>query len=188
MPGCGSVRRWRRATLLLAVAGSLSFAAPAQAAWSDVDDLSPDGQLASAQHVAVDPNGNAIIVWRRHDGFNYRIQLRVRKPDGALSATQTLSAPGQDAHNPRVAVDPSGNATIVWRRSDGSKLRVQVRRRSAGGLLGGTQTLSLAGESATAPQVAVDAGGNAYVVWSAPDGGIATVQGRARAADGGLGP
>jgi hypothetical protein len=81
-----------------------------------------------------------------------------------------LSDAGQDAYEPKVAEDPSGNALMVWTRSDGTNLRVQTRFRAANGTLGPTVTISTAGRDAYEPQLAVDASGNAIVVWTQFDG------------------
>jgi len=37
------------------------------------DNISPDGQDGFSQKIAIDNNGNAIIVWRQNDGSNYQI-------------------------------------------------------------------------------------------------------------------
>src|SRR5438034_990952 len=98
----------------------------ASAAWTDGDDLSPPGQNASSPQVGVDSAGNAVAVWQRSDGTRDRVQARARTAGGALSATQTLSDAGQDAFGSQVAVDSSsGDAVVVWYRSDGTNQRVQ---------------------------------------------------------------
>jgi hypothetical protein len=182
--------------VLLAVAAPAS----AQAVWGAPVTLSQPGQDANIPQVAVDPNGNAVFVWLRPDattdclGFPssdgcFRVQARARSAAGALSAIQTLSVGGQDAYDPQVAVDQSGNAVVVWARPDGTTgcggfgcARVQARARSAAGDLSAIQTLSGPGKNAVVPQVAVDTNGNAVFVWYG-DGGI---QARARSAAGTL--
>src|SRR5204862_47061 len=56
--------------------------------------------------------------------------------------------------------------------------------RSAGGAASAIQTLSAAGQNAENPQVGVDSGGDALVVWQRSDGANTRVQARARAAGG----
>jgi hypothetical protein len=113
----------------------------------------------------VDPNGNAVFVWQSSDGANLRIQTRSRSAAGTLSSTLTLSAEGQAAEYPQVAVDANGNATFVWERWDGSNERIQARTLSAAGTRGSTQTLSAAGGDALYPQVEVDPNGSAVFTW-----------------------
>jgi hypothetical protein len=55
-----------------------------------------------------------------------RVQARTRSAAGVLGAVQTLSASGQDAYYPQVAVNQSGNAATVWNRYDGANERIQA--------------------------------------------------------------
>jgi hypothetical protein len=151
-----------------------------------VQTLSVAGQSAYGPQVAVDGNGNAVVVWSRFDGTDYRIQARRRSASGNLSAVQTLSAAGQDADLPQVAIGPNGNAHVVWQRSDGTNRRIQLRRRTASGGLSAVQTLSGSGQDANGPQLAVDRDGNAVVVWYRFDGAKDRIQVRRRTAAGSL--
>jgi uncharacterized protein YheU (UPF0270 family) len=169
---------------------------------SAVQTLSGAGQDAYFPEVAVDQNGNAIFVWQRFDGMDYRVQTRARFANGVLSATQTLSAAGQAGLSPQVAVDQSGDAVFVWARYDGTTgcgggagcTRIQSRARSAAGVLSAVQTLSDPGRNAFLPEVAIDQGGNAVFVWARYDGttdcggaiGCTRIQAGARSATGAL--
>jgi hypothetical protein len=155
----------------------------ASGAWGGVQTLSVAGQDADFSQVAVDPNGNALVVWRRYDGADYRIQARRRSASGTWSGVRTLSAAGQSALEPRVAVDPNGNALVVWDRYDGANTQIQVRRRSASGTWSAVQTIS----AGNGPSLAVDSNGNALVVWQRLDGGNWLIQARRRSASGSLG-
>src|SRR5436309_1635117 len=139
-----------------AMAALLALPAVAGAAWSAPDDLSLAGTVGFNSQVAVDDGGNAVVVWQRFDGANWRVQARARDAGGAVSAVQTLSDAGQHATQPQVAMDAAGNAVVAWQRFDGSNLRAQVRARTAGGVVSPIQTLSAAGQSVFAPQVGMD--------------------------------
>jgi hypothetical protein len=156
-----------------------SFGAP--------QDLSAAGQNASFPEVAVDGQGNAIAVWRRFDGTNFIVQAAVRAAGGSFGAPQGLSAAGQKAGFPEVAVHGQGNAIAVWQRFDGTNFIVQAAVRAAGGSFGAAQDLSAAGQTANDPQVAVDGQGNAIAVWSRSNGTNDLVQAAARAAGGSFG-
>lgn len=127
--------------------------------------ISPAGQNASAPQVAVDATNDAVITWTRPQGASQRVQARARSAAGTLSAVQNLSNAGQNAFVPQVAVDNTGDAVFTWRRSDGTFDRIQARARSAAGVLGTTANLSLSGQNAAEPDVGIDAGGDAVVVW-----------------------
>jgi hypothetical protein len=107
------------------------------------------------------------------------------------TAPVNLSASGQDAFGPQVAVDDTGDAVFTWTRFDGTNSRVEARARSAAGTLSSVQTLSKSGQDASGPQVAVDANGDAVLTWTRSDGsnpGVCCdrVQARARSAAGTL--
>jgi len=79
--------------------------------------------------LAVDPRGNAVVVWEHREGTAaccLRIESRVRLADGTLSSTQILSAAGQDAQEPDVAVDPNGNAFAAWQERTNGKIHAAV--------------------------------------------------------------
>src|SRR6266511_6399222 len=103
-------RRLGRSSLLLLL---LALAAPtsAKAVWGAPVTLSDPGRDAVTPLVGVDPSGNAVFVWAREDettdcgGGCLRIQARARSASGVLRPTQTLSAAGQRADDPRVGVD-----------------------------------------------------------------------------------
>jgi hypothetical protein len=174
------------ASLCALLAVGLLVPTLAGAAWTTPVNLSASGQPASQPQVAVDPDGDAVFTWRRFDGANNRVQTRARSAAGSLSSVQTLSDPGQNATFPQVAVDADGNAVFAWQRFDGTNSRVEARARSAAGTLSAVQTLSKSGQNASAPQVAVDADGDAVFTWSRFDGTNFRVQARARSAAGTL--
>lgn len=154
---------------------ALALVAPNAAAtpeWTPVETLSLSGQSAYGAQIAVDPAGNATAVWSRSDGTHTRIQSSRRPVGGSWSSPVDLSASGQNASAPQVAVDAFGSATAVWIRYDGTSERVQSSRRTATGTWSLPVFVSLAGsagEDATSPQVAVDPAGNATAVWSRYD-------------------
>ncbi len=130
--------------------------------------VSAAGGDALAPQVALAPDGTATVVWTRWDGADFRVQERRIAADGALEeATRTLTGSGQNAFDPEVAVAPSGEATVVCKRFDGSHYLVLVRRVAPGGTAEApSQRLSEAGRDAVEPLVAVAADGSALAVWS----------------------
>jgi hypothetical protein len=103
-----------------------------------------------------------------------------------LSA-QDVSDAGQDAFQPQVAVDASGNSLMVWTRFDGSDNRIQAKFRASNGTWGPTQTISDPGMPASEPQVAFDNSGNALAVWTVNDGSNTRVQAASRPVSGSFG-
>jgi hypothetical protein len=154
---------------------------------AEVDNLSAEGENAQQPEVAVDPDGEATVVWSRFDGSNWLIQGQRLDPAGALDGTvANLSATGRDAAEPELAIDAEGRTTVVWERYDGSSFVVQARRLDAAGVPGAVQNLSAGGRDAAEPQLAVDPDGTAIVVWSRFDGSNFVIERRDVAADGSL--
>jgi hypothetical protein len=146
---------WRVQTRSRSAAGTLT----------PIQSLSAPGRNASRPQVAVDADGDAVFSWERYDGTHWLIQARARSRTGVLSPVQTLSAPGQNAYFPQLAVDADGDAVFTWQRSDGARDRIQARARSAGGTLSQVKTLSVAGKNARQPQVGISPDGRAVFAW-----------------------
>jgi hypothetical protein len=145
------------------------------------------GDTITEPGLAVDPAGNALVVWSRRFnavGDNLRVETRFRPAGGSFEAIETHSSPGVNASREQVAMDPAGNAIVIWQRPTFGDNRVQARFRPAGGAFGLVQNLSVANQHAEAPQVAFDPEGNAIVTWSLEF----TVQARFRPAGGNFGP
>lgn len=158
----------------------------ASGGWSPVTAISgASGKLGAFagdtyEHaLALDQNGNAVIVWIGSDpafscdGLRCRIvQARVLPTTGSLTPIQSISSPG-GARNPGVGA-ANRTAVFVWYQQDDTLdcgggqngcFRARARTRTAAGVLGQVLTLSKAGQHATEPQVAVDERGNALFVW-----------------------
>jgi len=140
------------------------------------DNISPDGQNAGSSQVAMDNNGNAIIVWCQYDGENGQI-FKSEYRSGAWAHPSDLadhiSPDGQNAMDPQVAMDNNGNAIIVWGQSDSLNGQVfKSEYRSGAWTLpsGLTDNISPDGANAYFPQEAMDDNGNAIIVWSQSDG------------------
>jgi hypothetical protein len=115
--------------------------------------------------VAVDPRGSATVVWRRADpaarGDDSRIESLRIAADGTAGVVHTLS--GADARDPKVAVDPQGRATVVWRLIGGRR-RIESVRLAADSTPGPVRNISKT--KGFDPQVAVDPRGRSTVVWA----------------------
>ncbi len=138
--------------------------------WGSPVDLSLPGRNAELAQVGLDAAGEAVALWRRFDGFDFIVQAATRTAGGTWSAPRDLSATGQNAETPRLALNAAGDAVAVWRRFDGSNFVVQGAALDAGSNWGEALILSATGENAVAPQVAIDGAGIATAVWSRSNG------------------
>jgi hypothetical protein len=153
-----------------------SASRPAGGEWSASVNLSATGVRGSWPQVVVDPSGNATAIWvgKVFGGGRVqsdRVQTATRPAGGSWSAPVSISAPGhRQVQDPQIAVDPRGEATAIWQRSDGSNLVIQGAARAAGGrwstpveLTGGH------GQGGQHLQLVVDSSGNATAVWEGYD-------------------
>ncbi|MGA1820950.1 MAG: hypothetical protein ACMUIG_00325, partial [Thermoplasmatota archaeon] len=122
--------------------------------------------------VAVDPTGNATVVWYQHDGTRYNIwsnryNAGIGWGTAGLIETNNIG----DAAYPQVAVDPYGNAVAVWQHYDGTRVNIWSNRYTAGVGWDNAQLIETDNDGGAAyPQVAVDSAGNAVAVWYQFDG------------------
>jgi hypothetical protein len=137
-------------------------------------------QDAVEPRVAVAQDGVVSIVWTRFDGANTIVQERRLTAAGVLEAsTEDLSATGQNAVEPGLAVASDGTATVTWARSDGTNTIVQSRQVAPDGTPAGTTSdLSASGQSAAEPQIAPGPGAESTVVWERFDGSNWIIQER----------
>jgi len=69
--------------------------------------------------IAMDNNGNALIVWQKRDNSIYRVETtRYTGSDWTTwdptNYREYLSTSALDTYWPNIAIDPSGNATVIW--------------------------------------------------------------------------
>ncbi|MFC1841801.1 hypothetical protein ACFLYA_01895, partial [Candidatus Dependentiae bacterium] len=137
-------------------------------------DLSDNTQDAVTPQIAMDILGNGIAVWSRIDNGTGKSVIQSRRYDVGTDlwlTTTDLSEPGDPFFPflPQVAMDPSGNAIVVWQRTDDTtgKSVIQAKKYDEGTDLWLTTTdLSDPAENASLPQIAMNASGDAVAVWS----------------------
>lgn len=144
--------------------------------WSAPVTLSATGVRAAWPQVAVDPQGNATAIWagkvfRSGRIQSSRIQTATRPAGGTWSAPVSISKPGhRHVQDPQIAVDPQGEATAIWQRSNGSDLVVQGATRPAGGIWSAPVEITAGhGQGGQHLRLVVDSWGNATAIWEGYD-------------------
>jgi len=80
--------------------------------------VSTGSQDAMTPAVAMDPSGNAVAAWVQSDGSHYHVWACRYLPLSGWGAPIKLDSNlTQEARNPAVAMDPSGNAVVTWHQS-----------------------------------------------------------------------
>ncbi|MEK7702634.1 MAG: hypothetical protein AAB317_01550 [Nitrospirota bacterium] len=141
------------------------------ASWGTAEIIETDNvPSADTPRVAVDTDGNAIAVWVQIDGARFStLANRFVATTTSWGTPEIIRANNLGtAASPQVAVDASGNAIAVWQQFGDGGLRganIWANRFVAGTGWGTAQLVETNAETATSPQVAVDAAGNAIAVW-----------------------
>lgn len=111
------------------VAGERTIQAASRAAGGEFGpalDLSAAGEAPLFPDLAANPNGDAVIAWSGSAGSGQVVRAVVRDGDGPFSAPTAISATAPDFFHPDSAVGGTGDATVVWVRSDGANEIVQA--------------------------------------------------------------
>ena len=139
----------------------------ASGAFSSVVQLSALGQSEFLPDLAVNETGTAVVVWSQattFGGTSYQIESATRPAGGSWSAAAAVSPVIPQASSPRVALDGSGDATVVWEQS----ATVNAATRPVGGVWSSPALIETA--SVVGPDsVASDASGNITAAWAVND-------------------
>jgi hypothetical protein len=135
--------------------------------------------------VAMDTNGDFVVVWQREDGDGVAVRWRRFSAAGvALGAGRANTYTTGNQQRPSVASDANGNFIVVWESEgqDGSGAGIFGQRYDSSGAKRGAEFNVNAHtmDYQTAPAVASDASGNFAVVWNSDlqDGSVFGVFGR----------
>ena len=171
---------WVRALIVAAIPASVlgpALGQPLRSFGSEfqVHAFTPDSQVAP--RVALDAQGDFVVLWTRYDSQGYGVFARRFTSGGVAQGDEfrvNSHVPGDQGYSVEgfadsVALDADGDFVVVWSSSgqDGSGDGIFARRfTSAGAALALEFQVNLATEVAqTTPDVAVDPDGDFVVVW-----------------------
>lgn len=103
-----------------------SAARPAAGGWERAVDVSTAGRKSFAAHVALDPRGNAVVVWQ--DQSDDRARSVMRRPGGAW--TEPVDISDDETAYAQLGIDADGDAVAVWINSDRAAALRRRRGRS----------------------------------------------------------
>ncbi len=160
--------------------------------FTPVVNLSARGANHEDPRIAIGADGRTAIAWKNMRTWNRTVQVRIK---GAGSRTfgpvRTLSNPGGDATDNRIAIAPNGSTVVVWAQGQAGNRRIQARIMQKGAMrFGRTVNLSAGGTDAIDPSIAIAGDSTITVAWERPtrDGRSFIIQARTRSAAGAWGP
>ena len=147
-----------------------------QITWSKPFTLSQTGLFAAEPEIMVNENGTIIAVWSINNGTNFVIQAS-RSTDGGRTWTnpQDLSETiaGEDARNPRLAINDNDAAIVIWEKRVGANIRVQRSYSTNGGVSWSSPPVEISPPGdADSTKLVFNNNGNAVAVWRLLSGGI----------------
>ncbi len=137
-----------------------------QGSWVTADEHFVAGGGPNHADIAIGPAGEAVVIWTGHQNTaDYIVRAATRSPEGDWGPPVELSEAGNNAWEPKVAIDPAGNVVAAWYRwNDDGDTIVQEAEKKPGQAWDESEDLSAEGGMAHAPEVKVSAG-RAVVVW-----------------------
>lgn len=137
--------------------------------WEGATHVGFDSGDESNPDVAMDGQGNAVVVWNRHDGYNTNTSAT-----RFAAEAKTWSAPEKisllyyvHSRAPRIAMNTAGQAIVVWADTE---YHLWSRRYDSLSGWGASAVVSFTVGDGPFPRAAIDAQGNALVVWREWDG------------------
>lgn len=139
---------------------------PVGEGWQPATPISDPEAEAYVPQAAVNADGDVTAVWMEADDSNYVVRGAFRPVGGSWEAPTLVSAAGEYAGNPHIALDPDGDAMVVWRGENEGQEVARAAYRPAGGAWQAPEDVSVPGEAVQALHVALYQSGEAMVVWA----------------------
>jgi Big-like domain-containing protein len=140
--------------------------------WAQAAMVSNGAGNARSSRLAMDNAGNVLSVWSQLNGA--RLDIWSNRYDAVTGWGTAALIETNDAGTaafPRVKFDSLGNAVAAWTQSDGTQTNIWSNRYVAGTGWGTPVLIEFADAgNATLPRLAVNASGDAIVVWQQSDG------------------
>jgi hypothetical protein len=150
--------------------GVVAASRTAGGVWGPPQAIGSEGEaVEQPTQLTGDDAGEMIAAWTREEGGHSVVEVASRPPGGGWSAPAPISLAGEEAHEPRIALNQAGDAAAIWEASAGVEEVARAAWRPAGGAWGAPALVTAAGEEAAFPVVGLDAGGDLTAVWERTD-------------------
>ncbi|MGQ7273870.1 Ig-like domain-containing protein [Marinobacter sp. V034] len=144
--------------------------------WSAAENIETGNGAAEKPQIAMDINGNALVVWVQSDGTRSYIWSNRYTASVGWGVAETIEANNAgSALSPQIAIDADGNALAVWHQGLGGYSIWSNRYTVGNGWKATAETIETNGGYASNSQIAIDAEGNGIAVWSQSDGPLESI-------------
>ena len=142
--------------------------------WGTAELIESDSSgHAHSPEIAIDSNGNAIVVWDQQGAtLQYDIRANRYTAGSGWGTAETIETDNAgDARSPSIAMDSNDNAIAVWQQHDGTRINTMANRYISGSGWGSAVLIESNNDGeAVEPQLAIDNRGSAIAVWYQDDG------------------
>ncbi|MBN4063323.1 Ig-like domain-containing protein [Cardiobacterium sp. AH-315-I02] len=133
--------------------------------WGNVEQIEAGAGNSYSPQIAIDTNGNALVVWQQRDANNRGDILASRFNGAKWSSAVAIETGEFDAQFPQIVIDNNGNALAVWLQHDGTRFNILANRFDGNSWGTNAELIDRKDTSAQAPQIAIDNNGNAFAIW-----------------------
>ncbi len=138
--------------------------------WSTPLRIKSSTNTAFDPRIAVDASGNAFCIWQEYDGLRWNIRFNQYTNAMGWGNDILIETNSGDAQYPYIAVDPSGNATAIWKQFDGVHQNVMASHLSSGNIWDNPIPIENGTGEVYNLQIANDKTGHVLAVWRQYDG------------------
>jgi flagellin-like hook-associated protein FlgL len=144
--------------------------------WGTEEEIEGYADWSYLFDAAVDDSGCVVAVWSQWDGLHLNLSANRYVPGEGWGAAQMIGGNASgDVSEPKVAVDPSGNAMAVWCQWDGVFSSWYCRYVVGEGWGAAALLESEEVYDALFPRTAGGPSGEFLTVWQQPDGGVDSI-------------
>jgi hypothetical protein len=159
-----------------------SASRPPGGAWSAPVFLTPKKPAFAKPKLAIDGAGEAVAIWVHGNEGRHMIETASRPPEQGWSSPTVLSKGVDRSANPEIAIGDAGEALAVW--EGGVTLDLpsvwSASRSTEGNWSSAARISPLAERINIVPQLAMNSGGAAVVVWTTLEGHDESILGAER--------
>lgn len=127
--------------------------------------------VVTVPQIAMDPSGNALVVWTQSDGAEVVLWSNTYTEGSGWTGEELVS--NNDfgpVESPKVNMDVAGNGVLVWSQSDGTANSIWANRYLANTGWQTAARIESSDDEAYFPVVEINAAGDALAVWFQTDG------------------
>jgi hypothetical protein len=130
------------------------------------------GDVAGFVEFAMHESGDAVAVWRQFDGTGTSADIWANRhtAGNGWGSAEIIDDVDEIVQNPRVAINPDGKVLAVWEQRRGTPIDIWGKHYTAANGWDDTPSLISLGGQALNPRPAIDADGNALVVYDQENG------------------